>query len=230
MRKWLILIVLLFCAIPAHATISVVQHKQNFCSGTCTSLAVPFTSNVTATNSLVAWCYTNLSASPFATPSDTLGNTWVRDLLNLSSSAVWRVASSAGGADTVTINDSSTNYLLCQIYEITPGSQSLITSDNTDGTSSSPSATTTGNANTGNLALSFIWVLGGTQPFTASWTLDQQQSGNFSLNSASSHTSATMMGALTSTYGIGVSSVPWGVDIVVYGPLVSKVRHKATVY
>lgn len=188
-------------------------------TGIATTISVGYTHSLQAGSLLVAFAYINESAGPSTTISDTGGNTWVWAVGPTWDAAValWYCLNSNAGSCTVTLNNSSTNVLQLQVYEISgwvfrpalTGSGHASTVSSTPSVSASPSLP--------GYAISLLWTNGGT-PFTGGtgWTLQQQQAGSFGLNTAGEDMTVAAAGTVTATFGM-TASAAWGQYILCFG-------------
>ena len=106
--------------IGASGAIMTVQHNSGS-TETGTSLAVAFTSNVTAGNVLLV-AESTYDAETLGAPTDTQGNSYTQ-LVTAGTSgdsvaAIYAATAKSSGADTVTCNISATNNIHCHIYEV----------------------------------------------------------------------------------------------------------------
>ena len=100
--------------------IKTVQHNSGS-TGSATSLAVAFNSNVTSGN-LILVAVSTYDAETLDTPTDTQGNSFTQ-LVTAGTSgdsvaAIYAATAKSSGADTVTCNISAANNIHCHIYEV----------------------------------------------------------------------------------------------------------------
>ena len=100
--------------------ITTVQHNSGS-TGSATSLAVAFNSNVTSGNVILV-AVSTYDAETLDTPTDTQGNSFTQ-LVTAGTSgdsvaAIYAATAKSTGADTVTCNISASNNIHCHIYEV----------------------------------------------------------------------------------------------------------------
>jgi len=105
--------------LPA-TTPTIVQKAGAVSTGSVASLTATFAKNVTAGNSIVVVCGTGDNGT--LTVSDSLSNTFTQAVLKANSttfqSAIYYAVGIAGGADIITVADTSSDSIVIEIYEV----------------------------------------------------------------------------------------------------------------
>jgi hypothetical protein len=121
LRKFLLVAVLLFAALPAHATIALVQHT-NKDAAAATSTTLAYGSNPAANNLLIVAVRSGNGTGSTITCTDTIGNTWTSGTISIdatngqSEQLCWAV-NSTSAADTVTVTLNASATIRMAIYE-----------------------------------------------------------------------------------------------------------------
>lgn len=105
--------------LPVNAPV-IVQKSSAVSTGSVASLTATFTKNVTAGNSIIVQCATGDNGT--LTVTDSLSNTYTQAVLKANSttfqSAIYYAVNIAGGADTITVADTSSDSIAIEIYEV----------------------------------------------------------------------------------------------------------------
>lgn len=156
----------------------VVQSKSNY--GSTSPIAMAFTNNVTAGNTLIACGGYNWGTNP--TISDTRGNTWVQDFLWAGDGTGWvgivcfRASNVSGGATTVNFDTTSgagqhKNMVVIEVSGLT-NSSPFDKSNRATGSGASITSTTTAVAQSCELVLAYAidWNNYNTYTIPSGWT------------------------------------------------------------